>query len=33
LSNFYRYDFVLLNGINYNSIDELVTQLNTVVWT
>ncbi len=33
LSNFYRYDFVLLNGVKYNSITELVTQLNTVVWT
>lgn len=33
LSNFYRYDFVLLNGVKYNSITELVTQLNLVVWT
>ena len=33
LCNFYRYDFVILNGNNYNSIVELVTQLNTVVWT
>ena len=33
LSNYYRYDFVLLNGVKYNSINELVTQLNTVVWT
>jgi hypothetical protein len=33
LSNYYRYDFVLLNGVKYNSITELVTQLNTVVWT
>jgi len=33
LSNFYRYDFVILNGVKYNSIAELVTQLNTVVWT
>lgn len=33
LCNFYRYDFVILNGNNYNSIDELVAQLNTVVWT
>lgn len=33
LSNYYRYDFVLLNGVKYNSIAELVTQLNTVVWT
>lgn len=33
LSNYYRYDFVILNGIKYNSINELVTQLNTIVWT
>ena len=33
LSNFYRYDFVLLNGIHYNSINELVIQLNLVEWT
>jgi len=33
LSNYYRYDFVLLNGVKYNSITELVTQLNTIVWT
>lgn len=33
LSNYYRYDFVLLNGVKYNSINELVTQLNTIVWT
>jgi len=33
LSNFYRYDFVLLNGVKYNSITELVIQLNLVEWT
>jgi len=33
ISSYYRYDFVLLNGVKYNSITELVTQLNTVVWT
>jgi len=33
LSNFYRYDFVILNGIHYNSINELVIQLNLVEWT
>ena len=33
LSNYYKYDFVILNGIKYNSIAELVTQLNTIVWT
>lgn len=32
LSNFYRYDFVLLNGIKYTSIEELVNQLNTIQW-
>jgi hypothetical protein len=33
LSNFYRYDFVLLNDVKYNSITELVIQLNLVEWT
>jgi hypothetical protein len=32
LSNFYRYDFVLLNGVKYTSIEELVNQLNTIQW-
>lgn len=33
LCNFYRYDFVILNGVKYNSIVELVTQLNIYQWT
>jgi hypothetical protein len=33
LSNFYRYDFVILNGIKYNSITMLVEALNFYQWT
>jgi hypothetical protein len=33
LSNFYRYDFVILNGIKYNSITLLVEALNDYIWT
>jgi hypothetical protein len=32
LCNFYRYDFVILNDVKYNSITELVTQLNIYQW-
>lgn len=33
LSNFYKYDFVILNGQKFNSIAELVNQLNQIQWT
>jgi hypothetical protein len=33
LSNFYRYDFVILNGIKYDSITMLVEALNFYQWT
>lgn len=33
LSNFYRYDFVILNGVKYNSIATLVEALNVYQWT
>jgi hypothetical protein len=33
LSNFYRYDFVILNGIKYDSITLLVEALNVYIWT
>jgi hypothetical protein len=33
LSNFYRYDFVILNGSKYNSITLLVEGLNQYLWT
>lgn len=32
LSNFYRYDFVILNGNKYSSIADLVTALNVYSW-
>lgn len=32
LSNFYKYDFVILNGYKYDSIIELVTALNLYSW-
>lgn len=33
LSNFYKYDFVILNGSKFTSISELVTKLKLVQWT
>jgi len=32
ISNFYRYDFVILNGQQFNSINALVVQLSTFTW-